>query len=134
MNWQKALVAGVAAGIAASIAEFVLHGMIMSSTYMKYPDVFTQEQANPLYFLLVAVCMSIFAAILFGKTRQSWADGFQGGATYGFFLGMVYFWPRFYDAIVYEGYPYYLSWCQGGINLIVAVISGAVMGALYRRA
>ncbi len=133
MNWQKALIAGVVAGVAMSIAEFVMHALIMGNTYKKYP-VFTQEQANPLHFLLVAVCISVFAAILFGKTRQSWADGFKGGATFGFFFGMPLFFVRFYDAMVYEGYPYYLSWCQGGINLIVVVIAGTVMGAIYRRA
>ena len=133
MNWKKALLAGAVAGIALNISEFVMHGLIMSGTYMKYPDVFSQDQSNPLYFLLVAMCIAIFGAILFAKTRQCWADGFKGGATYGFFLGMVFFWARFYDAIVYEGYPYYLSWCQGGINLIVIVIAGAVMGAIYKR-
>ena len=131
MNWQKALLAGVVAGVVMSFAEFVLHGQIMANTYAKYP-VFTQEQANPLHFLLVAVCISIFAAILFAKTRRCWADGFQGGATYGLFLGLVFFFVRFYDAMVYEGYPYYLAWCQGGINLIVVVIAGAVMGAVYK--
>jgi len=134
MNWQKAIVAGVVAGIAMSIVEFVMHGVIMASTYAKYSEVFTQEQSSPLYFLLVAVCISIFAAILFGKTRQCWADSFQGGATYGFFLGLVMFFVRFYDPLVYDGYPYYLAWCQGGINLIVVVVAGAVMGTIYKRA
>lgn len=134
MNWQKAIVAGVVAGIAMSIAEFVMHGMIMASTYAKYPEVFTQEQSNPLFFLLVAVCISIFAAILFAKTRQCWGDGFKGGATYGLFLGLVMFFVRFYDSLVYDGYPYHLAWCQGGINLIVVVVAGVVMGAIYKRA
>ena len=132
MNWQKAILAGLAAGIAMNISEFVFHAVIMAKTYAKYP-VFSQEQANPLYFVLIAVCISIFAAILFAKTRQCWADGFKGGATYGFFLGMVVFWVRFYDSIIYDGYPYYLAWCQGSINLIVTVIAGAVMGVIYKR-
>ncbi len=134
MNWQKALLAGLVAGIALTISDFIMHGLIMGSTYTKYPEVFTQEQANPFHFLLVAVCIGVCAAILFGKTRQCWADGFKGGATYGFFLGLVSFWPSFYSSLVIDGFPYYLSWCQGGINLIGAVIGGAVLGAMYRRA
>ncbi len=133
MNWQKALLAGVVAGIALTISDFVMHGLIMAKTYTKYPNVFTQEQANPLFFLLVALCIAIFAAILFAKTRQCWADGFRGGATYGFFLGMVAFFPPFYSSIVIDGWPYHLSWCHGGINLIGAVIGGAVLGVMYRR-
>ncbi len=132
MNWQKALLAGLAAGVALSFYEFIMHGMIMANTYTKY-SVFDQTQANPLYFLLVAVCMMVFAAILFGKTRQCWADGFKGGATYGFFLGMIFFFVRFYDAIIYDGYPYYLSWCQGSIALIGSMVAGGVMGLIYKR-
>ena len=133
MNWQKALIAGLVGGIALSIVEFVMHGLIMSSTYAKYPAVYSEEQANPMYFTLVAICISIFVAILFGKTRQSWADGFKGGATYGFFFGMTTFWVRFYDALIYDGFPYYLSWCQGAINLIAMVILGGVLGMMYKR-
>ncbi|MCP3959846.1 MAG: hypothetical protein GY719_18515 [bacterium] len=134
MNWQKAILTGVVGGIALSIVEFVMHVLIMGSTYAKYPDVFTQGDTNPLYFTLVALCISIFAAIFFAKTRQCWADGFKGGATYGFFFGLVAFWVRFYDALIYEGFPYYLSWCQGGIVLINMVIVGGVMGMIYKRA
>ena len=133
MNWQKALLSGLAAGIALSIYEFIMHGLIMANTYIKYPELYDQQQANPLYFLLIAVCITTFSAILLGKTRQCWADGFKGGATYGFFLGMIFFFVRFYDAIIYDGFPYYLAWCQGSINLIGTVIAGGVMGLIYKR-
>ncbi len=133
MDWKKALLAGLAAGVALSISDFILHGLVMANTYTKYPDVFTQEQGNPLHFVLVAICIGLCAGILFGKTRQSWADHFKGGATFGFFLGLIGFWPGFYSAIVIEGWPYYLSWCHGGINLIGAVIGGGVLGVIYRR-
>ena len=52
MNWSKALIAGVVAGIVLWLANFLMHGVIMAETYMKYP-VFTQEQANPVWFLVI---------------------------------------------------------------------------------
>ena len=134
MNWQKALLAGLAGGVALSISDFIFHGLVMADTYVKYSEVFSQEPANPLFFVLVAIFIGLGAGILFGKTRRCWADSFQGGATYGFFLGLISFWPSFYSALVIDGWPYYLSWCHGGINLIGSVIGGAVLGAVYRRA
>ena len=131
MNWTKALIAGVASGVALWLADFVMHGFIMGATYAKYP-VFTQEAANPLHFLLVSVFITVFAAILFAKTRGSWGAGLKGGATYGFWLGMVSFFTTFYSPLVLEGFPYYLSWCQGGINLIGFVIVGVVLGLVYK--
>ncbi len=133
MNWGKVLIGGVAAGIAMTIADFVLHGMIMSKTYMGLPEVFTQEQANPLYFVLIAVCLSLGAAMLFAKTRQSWAGGVAGGATFGAFLGVFAFFPSFYDPLVIDGFPYFLAWCHGGIAFIGTVVAGAVLGLIIKR-
>lgn len=131
MNWIRVILAGVAGGIVVTIANFVMHGMIMANTYTKYP-VFAREQANPLHFLLVAVCIGIPVAILFAKTRESWAGGILGGGTFGFFLGLVAFFPPFYDSLVIEGFPYYLSWCWGGMNLIGFVVYGLTIGLLYK--
>jgi hypothetical protein len=133
MNWTKAILAGVVGGIALNLADWIMHGFILGPTYMKYP-VFTQEPASPLYFLAISLLMGIFAALLFAKTRSSWAEGIAGGATYGFFLGLIQFFAHFYNPLVFEGFPYYLSWCWGGVGMIGMVILGAVLGLIYKRA
>lgn len=134
MNWTKVVLAGVAAGIVMNIADFIMHGFILGNTYTRYPEVFSQEQANPMHFFMVSICIAIMAAILFGKTRGSWADGVMGGVTFGFFLGLVSFFSNFYNPLVIDGFPYYLSWCWGGTNVISGVIGGAVLGAIYKSA
>lgn len=133
MNWGKTLIGGGVAGIALTTTEFVLHGQVMANTYMSYPDVFEQEPANPLHFVLVAVCIATVLAIIFAKTRDSWADGAKGGATFGFFIGLVTFFAAFYRPLVFAGFPYYLAWCQGGINLIAMTIVGVVLGLMIKR-
>lgn len=132
MNWTKAIMAGVVAGIVLTLANYVMHGIIMANAYTKYP-VFSQEQANPLLFFVIGIFTSIMAAILFDKTRQSWGAGITGGATFGFFLGLVAFFPNFYNSIVFEGFPYHLNWCWGGITMIGLVIMGAVLGLMIKR-
>ncbi len=136
MNWTRVAGAGLAAGIVGWLADFVMHGLILGNTYKKYPQVFTQSEdpSGAVWFLLIAVVTFFFAAILFAKTRQNWADGFKGGATYGFFLGLVGFWTSFYSPLVIDGFPYYLAWCQGGAALITCVLGGAVLGAVIKRA
>ena len=134
MNWGKIVIAGVVAGVVLWLVDFVLHGWIMASAYLKYPGVFTQEEASPFWFLAVAICIAITVAILFAKTCDCWASGLTGGATFGFFLGLVAFFGPFYFPLVLEGFPYYLAWCWGGIHIIEAVIGGAVIGAIYKKA
>lgn len=133
MNWSRILLAGIAAGIATNIADFVMHGMIMRQTYMRYSEVFSQTPANPLWFALVAICICLAAALLFGRTRTSWGPGAVGGASFGFYVGLLGFFPGFYQALVIEGFPYYLSWCWGGINMIDSLIAGAVLGLVIKR-
>jgi cellobiose-specific phosphotransferase system component IIC len=132
MTWSKIIVAGVAAGFVANIADFIMHGLILGNTYTKYP-VFSQEQANPLLFLAVSICIGIIAAMFYARTVDSWAGGWKGGATFGFFIGLVHFFSNHYHPLVLDGFPYYLSWCWGGTGLISAVIAGAVIGAIYTK-
>ena len=134
MNWGKTILAGIVGGIALNISDFIMHGMIMADTYRKHSTVFEQEQANPMFFVLIAVCIGIAAALLFAKTRSSWAAGPKGGAVFGAFLGLVLFFPGFYNPVVIADFPYHLAWCWGGINFIGLVILGAVMGLILKKA
>jgi len=132
MNWTRIALAGVAAGIVTWISDFVLHGMVMAPTYQRLSQVYTQTAANPALFLVVSVAICFTAALLFARTRGSWAAGWKGGLTFGLFLGLVIFFQRFYDPMVIDGYPYYLSWCQGGISMIDSLLAGAVIGAVVK--
>ena len=132
MNWGRIALAGVAAGIVTTVSDFVLHGVVMAPTYQRLSQVFSQTQANPAWFVLVAVTICVTAALLFARTRGSWAGGWKGGLTFGFFLGLVLFFQGFYDPLVLDGFPYYLSWCQGGIAMIDSLLAGAVIGAVLK--
>ncbi len=83
MKWNRIVLAAVIGGIVMWLASFVLHGLVMGGTYVKYPEVFTQEEGNPL---------------------------------------------------VIEGFPYYMGWCWGGINMLVALCLGAALGGLIKKA
>lgn len=133
MNWSKAILAGVVGGLVLTTVDFLMHGVVMAETYAKYP-VFTQEAAGTHYFFLIGICYSIMVALLFSRTRSVWAEGLGGGLTFGCFLGLVAFFVPFYNSLVLEGYPYYLSWCQGGMNFIGSVVLGCVLGLLIKQA
>ncbi len=131
MNWTKIVLAGIAAGVVVWLADFVMHGLILGNTYMRY-DVFTKEAASPFMFLFVSVFVALFAALFFARTHGSWAAGWKGGATFGLFLGLAAFFTNHYNPLVLEGFPYYLSWCWGGTNLIDGVVGGTVIGLVYK--
>ena len=132
MNWTRIALAGVAAGIVTWISDFVLHGIVMAPTYRRLSQVYSQTQANPAWFLLIAFTICFMAALLFARTRGSWAPGWMGGLRFGLFLGLVLFFQGFYNPLVIDGFPYYLSWCQGGISMIDSLLAGAVIGSIVK--
>lgn len=133
MNWTRVVLGGVVAGVVVWLADFVMHGILLADTYTRYPEVFTQEQANPLSFLAISVAIGFFVAVLFAKSRASWSAGWKGGATFGLFLGLASYFMNFYFPLVIDGFPYYLAWCWGGVGVIDSVLGGAVLGALIPR-
>ncbi|MEO5762621.1 MAG: hypothetical protein ABIR28_09960 [Vicinamibacteria bacterium] len=132
MNWTRIAVAGAAAGVATWFADFVQHGIVMAPTYKELSSVYSQTEANPAWFLLISFTICTMMALLFARTRASWAPGIKGGLSFGFFVGLVIFFQRFYDPLVIDGFPYYLAWCQGGISMIDSLLAGAVIGSIVK--
>lgn len=130
MNWTKALIAGVVGGLAVSVYNFIMHEMIMGATYDGLA-VFRQD-ANPIWFSVVAIVVGIAGAMLFAKSRASWGAGVKGGVNFGFWVGLIGFFAQFYNPLVINEFPYYLSWCWGGIILIGWMVFGAVAALLYK--
>ena len=133
MNWTKIGIGAVVGGIVIWLIDFVSHGFLLADAYTRMPIFQVDEAANPVMFLLVSICIAGAAAILFARTRQSWEAGAGGGATYGFFIGLVGIFPFFYHPMVLNGWPYYLSWCWAGITMIDSVVLGAILGVIYPR-
>jgi hypothetical protein len=132
MSWSKTLLGGVLSGLAMMLVNFVMHGVIMADTYRRYPEVFAQEPTNPAWFTLTCVLIGIALAILFAKTLRSWTKGIAGGAVFGLLVGMTHFFANFFDALVYEGFPYYLAWCHGSMDAVAFVVAGGVLGLVIK--
>ncbi len=132
MNWTKIFLAGLVGGILSFLADFVMHPTILGSTYGKYPDVFNQAEGNPLWFLLISLLVGFFASLLFAKTRDCWSGGWKGGATFGFYIGLVAFFGEFIPTLVIDGFPYFLSWCWGATTLISLTIMGLGIGLVQK--
>ncbi|MCJ7579011.1 MAG: hypothetical protein MUP98_00580 [Candidatus Aminicenantes bacterium] len=131
MNWIKVLITGIVGGVVIWLYNFVMHGLIMGDSYDKY-GIF-RDDASPFFFVLAFVFIALAGALLFAKTRNSWSDGLKGGITFGFFVGLIIFFSQFTNVLIFKGFPYHLSWCWGGIELIGWLVFGAVAGLLIKK-
>jgi hypothetical protein len=132
MSWTRIAMATAASGAVTWISDGLLHGVVMAPTYQRLNQVFTQTEANPVSFLVVNLAICVTMAMLFVRTRPSWPEGLKGGVTFGFFVGLVLFFQRFFDPLVVDGFPAYLAWCEGGIAMIDSLLAGAALGAVLK--
>ena len=115
-----------------NIVSFVLHGFVMADTYRRYDQVFEQEAANPLFFVLTSLALGLVVAIVFSKTRAAWSAGIKGGLTFGALAGLLPGFTNFYWPMVIAGFPYFLAWCWLGIDVIVFAVGGAVLALIIK--
>ena len=134
MNWGRAVVAGLIAGIAQNIVNFVLHGLILGGMYVDQAA-FVQEEdpANFVWFTVIAVVIGVVAALFFSSSRQSWADGAKGGLHFGILLGAVVGFQQFYLTLVIDDFPYHVAWIWLGVEIISFGVGGMVLGAMVKR-
>ena len=139
MNWGRAVVAGVVAGIAQNVVNFVMHGLVLDTagTYADQP-VFVQEPDSMtmqmLWFTAIALVIGVVAGLFFASSRQSWADGARGGLHFGVLLGAVVGFQQFYLTLVVNEFPYSVAWIWLGVEIISFGVGGMVLGAVYKRA
>ena len=123
---KRTWLGAIAGGVVGWLGSFLLHGVVMGATYIRYDEVFTQEQANPMWFLLTAFLVSLAAAYVFDRTRDKWPAGLSGGLCFGALVGAIIGFTNFYWPLVFLGFPYYMAWCWLGIDVIVYSLMGAV--------
>jgi hypothetical protein len=128
---SKALIAGVVGGVVNAVYGFVMHALIMGNTYRKY-TVFSEDQSKMAWYIIIPILLGVVGGLFFAKTRSAWAAGPKGGAMFGFWVGLVAFVANFFMPLMIVGYPYYLTWCTGAINLIGWMVVGATIGAMYK--
>lgn len=135
MNWGRAVVAGLVAGIAQNVVNFVLHGLILGGTY-EGQAAFVQEEnpANIAWFAVIALVIGVAAALLFASSRQSWQAGARGGLHFGILLGAVVGFQQFYLTLVINEFPYHVAWLWLGVEIISFGVGGLVLGAMIKRA
>ena len=134
MNVKKLLLATVVLGIVANILDYIVHGQILTNAYYsKMPSLFN---ANPPmgWFIFGDFVIALVFVWVYDRVYGSFGGGPKGGATYGFYAGVLVNFPTWlYNAGVYVGFPYALSWIWVIWGIIYAVVLGAVAGAVYKK-
>ena len=128
---KKIILAVVAVFIVWSILDFVLHGLLLASTYQATANLWRpMDQMNrPLmYFvtLVFAVCFVLIYGLL--VKQKSLVSGIQFGALFGLATGV----SMGFGSYSYMPIPLTLAWSWFFGSLIETIAAGAIVGAIIK--
>ena len=134
MNFKKLLLATIVVGVVVNLLDFVVQGQILTDAYYsKLTTLFRQD--TPVAWLIVGDFVAALVFVwVYDRVYGSFGGGPRGGATYGLYGGILVNFPTWMFAnLIFVGFPYALAWTWTIYGIIMAVIAGAVAGAVYKK-
>ena len=120
-------------GVVVNLYDFVVHGLLLTGPlYSKLP-LMRQAMSLPRLVLTDFVAAFVFVWV-FQRVRACFAPGVAGGATFGFYAGVLVNFPTWIAShLLLKGFTYglALAWILTGV--VWGVLAGAVAGALMSR-
>jgi len=131
MDFKKFLAIGITVGVLANVIDFVVHGNLLASYYAQAP--FRQDM-NVAWLVVGDFVAALVFAWFYLAVAGSFAPGVSGGATMGFYTGVLVIFPAaIFMHLMFQGFPYFLSWILIFYTICWYVCAGAIAGAINKR-
>ena len=131
MDFKKFLTIGIAVGIVANLLDFLVHGHLLTDFYAHSPF---RQDTNVAWMVIGDFVAAFVFAWFYLVVAGSFAPGVSGGATMGFYTGVLVNFPAaIFMYLMFEGFPYFLSWIWIVYGVAWYVCAGAIAGALNKR-
>ena len=133
MHLKKLVLAALAAGFAINLLDFFVHGMLFETMYYAQVPIFRRDDTIP--FLVLGDFMKGLVFVwVYDRVRGSFAAGAAGGAAFGLYAGVLVWFPaNIFLHLLIRDFPYGLTWAWTVHGVVLAVIVGAIAGAIYKR-
>jgi hypothetical protein len=135
MKSSKFWIAVLVCGIVANIVDWVVYSMWLGPTYMMSNPILFRQDTNPAWFVIGDfVSVFVFAWIL-DKVSSVFGSTAQAGAKAGLYLGILVCFPTYiFMHLMFNGYPYGLSWIGTIYGVLWYVGIGALLVSMMKKA
>jgi hypothetical protein len=132
MNVKKLLLAAVVVGVVMNVVDFVVQGQLLAGFYAQLPLLKTEP---PIPWLVIGDFVAALVFVwVYDRAFSSFGGGPRGGATFGFYAGVLVNFPTWIFAhLIFTDFPYGLAWVWTIAGVAWGVIAGAVAGAVYKK-
>jgi hypothetical protein len=133
MHLRKLILAVLAAGVVINLLDFFVHGMLFENMYYSQVPIFRRDNTVP--FLVLGDFMKGLVFVwVYDRVRGSFAEGAAGGAAFGLYAGVLVQFPsNIFLHLLVRDFPYGLTWAWTVYGVVLAVVVGAMAGAIYKR-
>ncbi|MBE3134099.1 MAG: hypothetical protein IMZ55_11535 [Acidobacteria bacterium] len=131
MNVKKCLMIGVVLGIVANVIDFIVQGTLLAGFYTGAPF---RQDTNMAWMVLGDFVAAFVFTWVYLKVAPAFAAGPVGGATMGFYAGVLVTFPaNIFLHLMIANFPYGLSWIWTIYGIIWYVVLGAIAGAMNKK-
>jgi hypothetical protein len=129
---KKVLIGAVAVFVALSIFEFVIHGVLLTSSYEATKDLWRsldEMNARMWMFYVIYAFIGLTLSYIFSKGYEG--KGLVEGIRFGFFVGLLMNIPRAYGSFVVMDIPYSLALSWFLYGMVEYLILGAILAMVF---
>ena len=131
MDFKMLLKLGIVTGVLLNAFDIIVQGLLLAGMYTA--PVFRKPEEEIVYLVLADFAAGFVFAWVYLKLGSATGPGAAGGATFGFYAGVLYSFPMFYAMhLLFNGYTSELAWINTVYQIVVYVIIGATAGALNK--
>jgi len=133
MKIKQLLLGTVIIGVIWNIADFILQGIILKSTYESISGYVSMDSINPVWWILFDFIQAFLVTWFFRKVMSSFERSPQGAMLFGVFLAIILAVPTvFIEGITVKGFPMWLAWLWLVQYIIYGAVAGYILGMLSK--
>jgi predicted acyltransferase len=134
VNWSRFTLATLAVFVVSTLLNFVIHGVLLKPAYMNSEDLMrtpADSQAHAVFLLVGILFFSIGFVWIYtaGVNPTHWVSQ---GVHYGVLVWLVASVSRYFIYYAIQPWPFQVVLEQIGLELIMSLILGVLVAAIYR--
>ncbi|MBI5473509.1 MAG: DUF1761 family protein [Ignavibacteriae bacterium] len=134
MKSGKFWLAVLAAGVVMNVIDFLVYTQWLGPSYIATNAALFKQDANPAWYVLGDFIYVFVFAWVFDKVSSSFGGTIQDGAKAGFYLGVLVNFPMYiFLHLMFNGYPYALSWISTIYGIVWYVVVGVIYAAIMKK-
>ncbi len=131
MNVKRFFLAAVVVFIVAEVLEFLIHGVILASTYEALKDLWRPDMESKMWiYPVIGAIWSLLFVYIFVKGREG--KGLMEGVRFGVVIGLFVGIPMAYGTYAMIAIPYSLALQWWIYTLIECIVLGVIAALVYK--